>query len=135
MCKNRPIWFKAKSPLKPDLDPISPSRPLLFPGTISYAKHRQRVVMAGIEYFGTTAQPRDHATTYPGKFYLSTPCRNSTITHFRRTYKTIDNHTYYLLKFKMARPSIFKDTPSIFESLIPNQIYLFCKTILIHELH
>ena len=54
------MWFKAKSPLKPDLDPILLSRQLLFPGTISYAKHRRRVVMASTEYFGATAQPRDH---------------------------------------------------------------------------
>ena len=37
--------------------------------------------------------------------------------------------------FKVARPSIFIGTPSIFESLILKQIDLYCKTIMTHELH
>ena len=32
--------------------------------------------------------------------------------------------------FKVARPSIFIGTPSIFESLILKQIDLYCKTIM-----
>ena len=35
LCKNRPKWFKAKSPLKLDLDPIFLSPELVFQGTIS----------------------------------------------------------------------------------------------------
>ena len=37
--------------------------------------------------------------------------------------------------FKVARPSIFIGTPSIFESLILKQIDLYCKTIMTHGLH
>ena len=42
------------------VDPISLSRELLFQGTIRKPKHRRNVFMAGTEYFGETAQPRDH---------------------------------------------------------------------------
>ena len=43
-------------------------RELVFQGTISEDKHWQKVFMAGTEYFGATAQPRDHIP----EFYLST---------------------------------------------------------------
>ena len=36
-----------------------------------------------------------------------------------------------IFPLKVARPSIFIGTPSIFESLILKQIYLYCKTIMI----
>ena len=36
------------------------SRELVFQGPISKTKHRRSVFMAGTEYFGATAQPRDH---------------------------------------------------------------------------
>ena len=36
-----------------------------------------------------------------------------------------------IFRLKVARPSIFIGTPSIFESLILKQIYLYCKTIMI----
>ena len=49
-----------KLPLKLDLDPLFLSRELLFQGTISQAKHRRNVFMAGTEYFGEAVQPRDH---------------------------------------------------------------------------
>ena len=39
------------------------------------------------------------------------------------------------LNFKVARPSIFIGTPSIFESLILKQIDLYCKIIMTHGLH
>ena len=43
------------------VDPISLSRELLFQGTIRKPKHRRNVFfMASTEYFGETAQPRDH---------------------------------------------------------------------------
>ena len=42
------------------VDPISLSRELLFQGTIRKPKQRRNVFMAGTEYFGETAQPRDH---------------------------------------------------------------------------
>ena len=49
------------NPLKLDLDPIFLSQDLLFQGTISKAKHRRNVFMAGKEYFGeTVVQPGDH---------------------------------------------------------------------------
>ena len=41
--------------------------------------------MAGTEYFGETAQQRDHIP----EFCLSTPFGNHTITHFRGTDKTL----------------------------------------------
>ena len=50
------------------------SRELVFQGTISEAKHRQNIFMAGTEYFGETAQLREHIP----EFYLSTPCGNHT---------------------------------------------------------
>ena len=38
-----------------------PDSRVAFQGTISYAKHRRNVFMAGTEYFGGNAvQPRDH---------------------------------------------------------------------------
>ena len=55
-----------------DLDLIFLSRELVFQGTISKAKHRRSVFMAGTEYFGATAQPRHHIP----EFCLSTPCEN-----------------------------------------------------------
>ena len=36
ICKNRPKWFKPKSPLKLDLDAIFLCRELVFQGTISW---------------------------------------------------------------------------------------------------
>ena len=41
--------------------------------------------MAGTEYFGATAQPRDQIP----EFCLSAPCRNHTVTHLRGTDTTI----------------------------------------------
>ena len=38
-------------------------------------------------------------------------------------------------QFKVARPSIFVGTPSIFESLILKEIDLYCKSIITHVLH
>ena len=61
-----------------DLDLIFLIRELVFQGTISKAKHRRNVFMAGTEYFGATAQPRHRIP----KFCLSTPCGNHAITHF-----------------------------------------------------
>ena len=47
--------------MKLDLDPIFLIQKLLFQGTISKAKHRRNVSMAGTKYFDETAvQPRDH---------------------------------------------------------------------------
>ena len=71
-----------------DLDPVFLSRELVFQGTISYANRRRNAFMPGTEHSGATAQPRDHIP----EFCLSTPCRNNTITHFRYTDKTINNH-------------------------------------------
>ena len=56
------------------VDPISLSRALLFQGTIRKPKHRRNVFMAGTEYFGETAQLREHIP----EFYLSTLCGNHT---------------------------------------------------------
>ena len=39
------------------------------------------------------------------------------------------------LYFEVARPSIFVDTPSIFESLILKQIDLYCENMIPHVLH
>ena len=39
------------------------------------------------------------------------------------------------VEIKVARPSVFVGTPSIFESLRLKQIYLYCKTIITHVLH
>ena len=46
-------------------------------------------------------------------------------------------HRYHrhVADIKVARPSIFIGTPSIFESLILKQIDLYCKTIMTHGLH
>ena len=38
-------------------------------------------------------------------------------------------------QFKVARPSIFLGTPSIFESLAIRQIDVYCTTIITHGLH
>ena len=73
-----------------DLDLIFLSRELVFQGTISKAKHRRSVFMAGTEYFGVTAQPRHHIP----EFCLSTPCENHTITHFPSADETIHNHAH-----------------------------------------
>ena len=37
--------------------------------------------------------------------------------------------------FKVTRPSIFVGTPSIFESLIPKQLDIYCKCITTHGSH
>ena len=58
ICKNWPFGSK---PLEPaETRPRSNLRELLFQGTISKPKHQRNVFMAGTEYFGETAQPRDH---------------------------------------------------------------------------
>ena len=61
--------------------PRSNLRELLFQGTISKLKHQRNVFMAGTEYFGETAQPRDHI-----------PINTMRKSHFRGTDKTISNH-------------------------------------------
>ena len=62
------LWFNAKSPLKLlDLDLIFLSRELVFQGTISKAKHRRNVFMAGTEYFDATAQLGSITKTGPGR--------------------------------------------------------------------
>ena len=44
-------------------------------------------------------------------------------------------HHLCVADIKVAQPSIFIGTPSIFESLILKQIDLFCKMIMTHGLH
>ena len=74
--KKFPRWhkerFKAKNPLKLDLHPIFLSWELVFgfQGKIKPSKHRWKVFLAGTEYFGATAQPRD----YIPEFCLSKSC-------------------------------------------------------------
>ena len=55
--------------------------------------------MAGTEYFGATAQPRDHIS----EFCLSTQSGNHTITHFRSTDKSIRNLEWALFMFNMSK--------------------------------
>ena len=45
-----------------------------------------------------------------------------------------DNRFERKENIKVARPSIFVDTPSIFESLTLKQIDFFCKNIITHAL-
>ena len=68
--------------LKTFVPPFLPAR-LTAPGSprMQSAKLNtdETFFMAGTEYFGATAQPRDHIS----EFCQLTPCGNHTITHFR----------------------------------------------------
>ena len=63
--------------------------------------------------------------------------RNCDITAFGTNFFTQLFHRSRLLlcHFALSRGIILVVTPSIFESLILGQIYLYCKTILTHVLH
>ena len=65
--------------------------------------------------------------------------RNCDITAFGTNFHTVvspkSSSTLFVCHFALSRGIILVATPSIFESLILGQIYLYCKTILTHVLH
>ena len=64
------------------------------------------------------------------------PSSNLVLLYIHSKYLQLRGMLYSIsLNFKVARPSIFIGTPSIFESLILKQIDLYCKTIMTHGLH
>ena len=64
------------------------------------------------------------------------PVQNLVLLYIHSKYFQLRGMLYSIsLNFKVARPSIFIGTPSIFESLILKQIDLYCKTIMTHGLH